>query len=68
MISVELFSTGDTPLNLSNVNFLAMDWKNMEKCQPYVIVQSKDLVGHVTGAWLVVVMCNHNDSTYSNNR
>jgi len=61
--------TGDTPLNLSNVNFLAMDWKNMEKCQPYVIVQSKDLVSsHVTSAWLIVVMCNCNDTMYSNNR
>ncbi len=35
---------GEEPLDLSNVYFLAMDWKNQEKCKPYVMVQSKDLV------------------------
>ena len=43
-----MLPTGAAPLILSNVNFLAMDWKNMEKCRPYVIVQSKSLVRGVT--------------------
>ena len=36
--------TGDQPLDLASTYFLAMDWKNSEKLQPYVMVQSKPLV------------------------
>ena len=39
-----VFSAGEEPLDLSNVFYLAMDWKNNEKCKPYVMVQSKELV------------------------
>jgi hypothetical protein len=37
---------GEEPLDFSNVNHLAMNWKNSEKLTPYVIVTSKpQLVG-----------------------
>ena len=39
-----IFFAGEEPLDLSNVFYLAMDWKNNEKCKPYVMVQSKELV------------------------
>ncbi|KAK3104177.1 hypothetical protein FSP39_025069 [Pinctada imbricata] len=34
---------GDTPLDLSTKQYLSMDWKNNEKFDQYVLVQSKDL-------------------------
>ncbi len=34
---------GDTPLDLADVYFLGMDWKNADKCEPYVMVESRDL-------------------------
>ena len=40
----ELSIKGDSALDLSYRQYLSMDWKNNEKCDPYVLVQSKDLV------------------------
>lgn len=34
---------GDEPLDLSGYDYLSMDWKNNEKKQSYVLVQSKEL-------------------------
>jgi len=41
--SIVLEERGDTPLDLTNVRSVAMDWKNSEKCRPYVIVESKEM-------------------------
>ncbi|XP_070557483.1 ubiquitin carboxyl-terminal hydrolase 19-like isoform X2 [Ptychodera flava] len=38
-----LHDKGDIPLDLSSIQFLAMDWKNNEKISNYVLVQSKPL-------------------------
>ncbi|GFS20380.1 ubiquitin carboxyl-terminal hydrolase 19 [Elysia marginata] len=37
---------GDTPLELTTGRFLSMDWRNNERLESYVLVQSKDLECH----------------------
>ncbi len=44
--------SGEEPLDLSDVSYLAMDWKNREKCRPYVLVQSKELVSSTAAVQL----------------
>ena len=39
---------GDTPIDLNNISFLSVDWKNDDKYYPHCFVKSKDMV---SGRW-----------------
>ena len=51
----ELEDLGEDPLDLNNVRFISMDWKNLDKCRPYVMVQSKDLVRYIVSHILCII-------------
>ena len=51
-------SSGDKPLDLTHIRFLAMHWKNNEKYpKPYVLVQSKDMVSKLNSAFFTSCLC-----------
>ena len=55
---------GEEPLDLSNIFYLAMDWKNNPKCKPHVLAQSKELVCLVSGCFCTLEIIPHCKASY----